>query len=250
MKIIFMKLFLFIIIAMSLIGCSHSVLLPGSYRQKPKTAEKQWGGEVNFGFQQTVEVEVFDDYKADPPVRTDGSAISILDVVMPVLPFFDVNLGILKDLDVYYTSGLGLRYQWLGDAKSTGWNSTVFVGGAGFGTGSNSKTEDDAGYSAETKTAGLEYGISAGYYWTGTNGLYLTYGMTDGKSKTDITHPTKTFEYNDKFEHSMVSLGGTYGETWYFWLEVSSITTKWKFDEGGSNTQENSGFLIGTGYRW
>ena len=248
MKINFMKPFLFLIIAMSLIGCSHSVFLPGSYRQKPKTAEKQWGGEVNFGLQQTVQVEVFNDITVDPPTRTDGVNLSLLEIALPVLPFFDVNLGVFKDLDVYWTSGLGLRYQWLGDAKSTGWNSTFFAGAAAQSSGTGSDEQDTS--KADTKLSGLEYGVSVGYYWTATNGLYLSIGTTDGKAKTDITQPTKTFDYDDKYEHSIFSIGGTYGEKWYLWLEASSTTTKWKFDEGGSNTQDNSSFLIGTGYRW
>lgn len=240
-----MKPFLFIIFASLLVGCSHSVILPGSYRQRPKTIEKQWGGEVSFGAQQTVEVEIFDDITTDPPSRTDGTELGFSKFIFPVLPFVDLNFGILKKLDVYYASGLGIRYQWLGDEKSIGWNATVFAGAAG--VSSSTSSQDSSGASAKTKLSGVEYGISFGHYWTSLNGLYVSYGTTDGKSNTKITQTTKSFEYDDKYEHTILSLGGTYGNPWYLWLEMSKVKTKWKFDEGGSDTQDNNSFILGTG---
>lgn len=248
MKINFMKPFLFILLASLLVGCSHSVILPGSYRQKPKASEKLWSGEFSFGVQQTVEIEVFNDYTVNPPTRTDGVNDGLAETLFPVLPFVDLSLGILKDLDIYYTSGLGLRYQWLGDAKSTGWNGTVFAGASSAGNGS--ETQNSGGASAKTDLSGVEYGISVGHYWTANNGLYLSVGTTDGKAKTKITQPANTFEYDDKYDHTIVSLGGTYGDKWYLWLEMSSVTTKWKFDEGGSSDQSNSSWLAGAGVRW
>jgi len=243
-----MKPFLFLILMSFLIGCSHSVILPGSYRQKPKSAEKQWGGEVGLGIQEMVSVEVFNDITTDPPQRTDGVDLDLLEIAIPILPFIDLSLGVFNNLDVYYTSGLGLRYQWLGDSKSTGWNAAVFAGAAGYGAQSDS--ENSGTTSADTEISGVEYGLSFGHYWTANNGLYLSVGTTDGKAKTKITQPTKIFKYDDQFDHTIISLGGTYGEKWYLWLEMSSISTKWKFDEGGSNTQDNSSFLVGTGVHW
>lgn len=243
-----MKPFLFIILASLLVGCSHFVILPGSYLQKPKSAEKQWGGEVGVGAQKMIGVEVFDDITTDPPQRTDGISLGLVEIFLPILPYFDFSLGLLKNLDFYYTSGLGLRYQWLGDSKSTGWNSTLFAGAAGYGTSTDSETS--GGSSADTKLSGLEYGISFGHYWTSYNGVYMTVGTTDGQADTKITQPTKSFKYKDKFDHTIMSLGGTIGENWYLWLEISSVLTKWKFEEGNSSDQDNTSWLIGTGYRW
>lgn len=229
-----------------LAACSHNVIMPGSLRQKPEVAGRWGGGEVAYGVHRNVEVEVFNDITANPPTRTDGSTLSFIQLVFPVLPYFDVGLGLFERLDVYYNSGLGLRYMWLGDSKSEGWKSTVFGGVISGG----SSTENEGATKAETILSGMEYGFSVGQNFGKSNLVYITLGQQKGDGKSTITQTAQTFKYSDDFEHTLLSLGATTGEQWYFWAEISGTETKWKTSDAGTNTETNTGYMLGGGYRW
>lgn len=242
-----MKKSLLVLAALSLAACSHSVYLPGSHRQRPDVAGKGGGVELGFGVQQLVSVEVFDDITTNPPTRTDGMGVELVELVFPVLPFFDINIGAMEKLDFYYTSGLGLRYLWLGEPGKEGWKSTVW-GGAHYS--GNEKSYDEGTSTATTEVDGMEYGLSFGKDFGQHRLLYVTVGRTAGKAKTKIVQTANTFNYSDDFEHTIATLGASLGQQWYFWAEMSATQTKWMTDDAGSNTQDNTSFLIGTGYRW
>ena len=103
---------------------------------------------------------------------------------------------------------------------------------------------------AKTKLDGLEYGFSVGRHFGDSNLIYFTLGKTTGNSKTTITQPTNVYKYSDDFEHTIASLGANVGQKWYFWAEISATETKWKTKDAGSNTQTNSSYLLGLGFRF
>lgn len=238
---------LFVLLAFFTFGCSHSVYLPGSHRQKPEVSGLTGSGNIAFGVQQLVSVEVFNDITTDPPSRTDGISSDLVEVILPVFPFVDLNVGIFQRLEFYYSTGLGLRYLWLGEPGKEGWKSTLY---GGLHSTGQSRSYEEGASSASTKLDAKEYGISIGRNFGGHRLLYVSLGKTDGNAKTKIQQPTKAFNYKDDFEHSIASLGTSLGERWFFWAEISATQTKWITDDSGSNTQDNSSFLIGTGYRW
>ncbi|MFN9067547.1 MAG: hypothetical protein ACK5V3_09980, partial [Bdellovibrionales bacterium] len=204
-------------------------------------------GDVAVGLNPYVSVEVFDNITTNPPTRTDGINSDLAQVALAILPFVDVNLGLMERLDLYYTTGLGLRYQWLGEIGKEGWKSTLWGGLNAL----NINADDTEGTTtAKSKVDGFEYGLSFGRDFGNHSLIYVTVGKTTGGAKTTITQPANVFKYSDDFEHTILSLGANVGHKWYFWAEASATETRWKTKDAGSSTQTNSSYLIGIGTRF
>ncbi len=241
-----MKLNLALLSLVFLSACSHSVILPGSFQQRPEVAGRSLGGSASIALQKTVAVEIFSDISSNPPTRDDGIDLELIEVVMPALPALDLNFGVLEKLDLYFSSGAGLRWMWMGEPKSEGWKSTIFGGVV-----SPSETESTSGTAgAETKIQGVEYGLSVGKALNKSALVYLTVGKQSCDAKTTINQTGQIFRYADKFEHQMYTFGLSYGELAYVMLEASLVETKWKTEEAGTDTESNNSWLLGLGLRW
>ncbi len=234
-------------LSICLISCSHSVILPGSFRQSPIVGGKLWSGHINTGFQSTVELQIFDDIKTNPPLRSSPADSGFIEALVPILPFLDVNLGILSAVDIYYTSALGARWMFYGEPTAEAWKATVFAGSII----NNSKTKEDDGTSeAETKIGGIEYGFSVGRQVSQKTLIYFTFGNQVADAKTTVKQPTQTFKYDDKFEHTILTLGLHVGETFFFNGEVSHSQTLWKTDDVGNDKSTSTTYLASLGYMW
>lgn len=229
-------------------ACNHTVILPGSMQQRPIVGGKWLGGDINVSLERTVEVEIFDDITTNPPQRNTGASLSIVEWALPVLPSLGANLGLTETVDVYATGSYGFKWMFWGDPKANGWKATTFLGLV------NSKqetVENSTGPTdASTDMEGYEFGFSVGHAFSNANLLYVTIGQQRADAETTIRQTAQQFEYDDKFEHTIATLGWVLGEKLYFNVEVSSVQTKWMFDEGGSNTTNNGSFLIGAGGKW
>lgn len=245
----FSKFILISTLSLQFIACSHMVFLPGSFQQQPVVAGRLGGGEVKLAAESTLAIDIFDDITSNPPDRDAETNESLISAALLLIPAMDVSVGLFPYIDVYYTGAAGVRWMFWGQPDKDGWRSTVFTGVVGR-TDSSSKDTAAGHFEADTDSTGMEYGFSVGYAFNRGNLLYLTVGRQDGKAKTDITQPTQTFAYSDKFEHSIATLGWSVGETWYFNSEMGTTHTKWKFDEGGSDTFEDVAWSFGVGYRW
>jgi hypothetical protein len=228
------------------LGCSHSVILPGSFQQRPEVGGRFLGGSSTLGIQRTIEVEIFDDITANPPTRFTTNGIGLVEVILPAIPSTSLNLGLTSFMDVYYTNALGARFQILGMPDQPGWKSTIFAGGL---VNSGSETTNGS-VIANTKISGTEYGLSFGYAFSKSDMVYITAGMQDGDAKTEIVQTTQTFNYDDTFEHSILTLGASTGENFFINTEISVTKTKWKTKTEGSETTDKTGGLVSLGFRW
>lgn len=197
----------------------------------------------------TLAIDVFDDITTNPPDRDTTTTESLISAALLFIPDFDVSVGIFSNIDLYYTGAIGARWMYWGQPDKDGWKSTLFAGVINR-TNSSEKHTAAGRFDADTKSSGMEYGVSVGYAFSKSNLLYFTVGQQNGDAKTDITQPSQTFKYSDKFEHLIASLGWSVGETWYFNSELGTTQTKWKFDEGGSDTLSDVAWSFGVGYRW
>lgn len=236
-----------LLLLLGLTACNHTVKLPGSFQQRPEVGGRLGGGDFNLSLERMTAVEIFDDITSNPPVRAQGTNDSLSDIIFPVLPSLNLNIGLLSYLDVYYNGNVGLKYMFLGQPNKEGWKSTLFAGvmnqedSTEYGSGANK---------AVTKSTGFEYGISVGKSIGKSSLAYLTLGQIQADAKTDITQPSLQFKYNDKFEHRIATLGITAGEKFYFNAEISHSNTVWHFDEGGEDEVNATSWLLGGGFRW
>ena len=91
-----------------------------------------------------------------------------------VIPFVDINLGVLEKVDIYYTSAFGARWMFYGEPKEQDWKATVFAGSI---VNNASSKRDNGASEAETKIDGIEYGFSVGKQVSEKALLYFTYGI-------------------------------------------------------------------------
>ncbi len=241
------NVFTLALLSFAMIGCTHSVLLPGSFRQNPSVGGKLWAGHVNAGFQSTVELEVFDNIKTNPPIRSAPGDSGFIQALIPVIPFIDVNLGVLEKVDIYYTSAVGVRWMFYGEPKKQDWKATLFAGSI---INNASSKHDDGASEAETKIDGVEYGFSVGKQVSEKALLYFTYGNQLGDADTKVTQTTRIFKYEDKFQHSIFTLGLRVGEEFFFNGEVSQSQTHWKTTDVGSDRDTSTTYLASIGYIW
>jgi hypothetical protein len=244
MRIFLSSLVLFL--SLFFLGCSHSVILPGSFQQRPEVGGRLLGGSASLGLQRTNEIEIFDDITTNPPTRFTTNGVGLVEVFLPIIPSSSLNLGLTSFMDLYYTSAVGARFQVLGLSGQPGWKSTIFAGGL---VNSGSDTTNGT-TTANTKITGTEYGFSIGYGFSKSDLIYITAGMQDGDAKTEIIQTAQTFNYDDNFEHSILTLGATLGENFFINTEISVTKTKWETLANGSETTDKTGGLVSLGFRW
>lgn len=233
-------------------SCALTVLFPGSLNQRPDVSGKTLGGDVSLGLENFVEVTVFEDITSNPPLRvpaSGGGSSPTLKTVLPYLPVVNYNLGILSMMDIYYTGHYGVKAQFLGHRNKEGWKASVF-GGYGTNSSSISKVTCTGGdCSGDVKLNGFEYGLSIGHGFNSSSVAYLTAGQQKGDAQSKITQPNQIFEYNDKYDHSVISLGFEFGENLYFNPEICYTTNSWVTDTTTFKKTATTG-IVALGYKW
>jgi hypothetical protein len=232
--------FLLLPLLATLVGCAHTVYLPGSLNQAPKVTGRLLGGRAGIQAYSQVKVDVVKSPTATPPDRSQfdvgTSSMFGLDT--------DVSIGLLEHLDLYFTSGLGLRWMVLGDPNTVGWKSTLFVGGLASGT--KYWTDYNSGaVRAETVLKYSEYGFSIGKQIDSSNLFYASLGNQSGTGETSVVQGTNTYEYKDNYTHTVASLGVLTGYPWYFNAEIAHTFSNWENTKGDLTT-----WAVGTGYAW
>lgn len=233
-------------------GCALTVLFPGSFNQRPDVTGKTLGGDINVGLENFMEITVFEDITSAPPARTPAAGLGAtptLKTVLPYLPVVNYNLGIIPQIDIYHTGHYGIKAQFLGQRNKEGWKGSVF---AGYGTQNSSISQvscTGGSCSGEVKLKGFEYGLSIGKGFSSTAVMYLTAGQQKGDAQSKIIQPTQTFEYDEKYEHSIVSLGFEFGEQFYFNPEISYSTNSWIMSTTTSKKTATTG-VVALGYKW
>lgn len=233
-------------------GCALTVLFPGSLNQRPDVSGKLLGGDVSVGLENFVEVTVFDDITTTPPSRIPaggGASSPTLKTVFPYLPVVNYNLGLFSMLDIYHTGHYGAKFQFLGQKNKEGWKASIFTG---YGTNSSSISKvscTGGNCSGEVKLNGFEYGLSIGHGFNSSSLVYLTAGQQKGDAKSKITQPTMVYEYDEKYEHTIVSLGLEFGEQFYFNPEISTTTNSWIMATTTSKKTATTG-VVAVGYKW
>lgn len=247
-----MKKLLLIALSLStLAACQHTVFLPGSLRQRPDVANVAWDGNIAFGMRKAAAVGVFDDLGSNPPVRATDPEAEVATLVP--FPYVDVEIAFVKDVEVYYNTGFGVKWLFLGNHGEQGWRAAVFGGVPNDPWNGGSSNDDcDANCDkARTEFNGSELGLTFGRQVSDSVLLYVTVGKQQGKAKTVIEQTGgTTFTYNDDFEHSVASLGIAAGNEWFFTAELSAHTTTWKKEEGGEYDLKGTAYVLGGGYRW
>lgn len=245
--------FLFLLTAtLAVSACSHSVILPGSLNQTPAVAGRLGKGQINIALEKTVEVEVFSDYTSNPPIRTDAANPTLFEALLPVLPTLNGSLGLLENIDLYYTGSTGLRWMFWKQDGSDFWRATLFAGVVGQGNTSSSQTSSSCTPEcrAVTRFDGAEFGFSIGRNLEDNRLLYLTYGQQRMGGETKITQPGRTFNYDDRFEHQILSVGISYGDKVFFTVELGLTSTTIRFDEGGSESHSSGTGLLALGLQF
>lgn len=234
-------------------GCALTVLFPGSLNQRPDVAGKTLGGDISIGLENFMEVTVFEDITSTPPLRTPPAgtgAAPTLKTVFPYLPVVNYNLGVIPWMNIYYTGGhYGVKTQFLGARGQEGWKASVF---AGYGTNNSSMSQvtcTGGNCSGEVKLKGLEYGLSIGHGFGKAAVVYITAGQQAGDAKSKIVQPSQTYEYNEKYEHRLISFGVEFGEQLYFNPEISHASNSWKLDTSTSTKTATTG-MVSVGYKW
>lgn len=214
--------------------------------------EKTLGGDISIGLENFMEVTVFEDITSNPPLRTPAAGMGsapTLKTLFPSLPVVNYNLGIVPLFDIYYTGHYGVKAQFLGQKNKEGWKASVFAG-YGTNTSSISKVTCTGGEcSGEVKLKGFEYGFSTGYGFSTASVAYLTAGQQKGDAQSKIVQPTQTFSYDDRYEHTIVSLGLEFGEQFYFNPEISYTTNSWIMTNSTSKKTATTG-VVAVGYKW
>lgn len=243
------KVFLTAFAALSLSACAHTVILPGSLRQRPDVPTHPGGGSVNFGVRQAAGIEVFDNLASNPPTRPANAEADLITVIP--IPFVDLSISAFQNTEFYYNTGLGMKWMFMGEPGQEGWRMAVFGGFAGGGSATKINDCNSGCDKAETALDSLEYGFTFGKQVNSSVLLYATVGQQKGKAKSEIEQSGGTkFTYNDTYEHSVATVGLTAGSSWYFIGELGMHATKWVNDEGGSNTVNGNTYVLGAGYRW
>lgn len=231
-------------------GCALSVLFPGSLNQRPDVSGKLFSGDVSVGLEQYVEVTVIKDITTTPPTRpTDATNGLTLETFFPALPVVNYNIGILPQVDLYYTGHLGAKYQFVGARKQQGWKAAAF---AGYGTQKASISEvacTGGMCSGEVILSGMEYGFSIGHSISPLNLAYFTLGQQKGNAATKITQPAQIYNYDDSYEHTIASLGLEFGETIYVNPEVSFSQNKWSTNTETARKSATTWF-VAVGWKW
>ena len=245
------KLILILFAVSTLAACQHTLILPGSLRQRPDVSGEQWGGQVSFGVRRAAPITIFDDIRSNPPVRSDTADENISTLVP--LPFVDVGLAVLPRFEAYFNTGFGLKWLFMGEPRAEGWKAAVFAGAPNGPWNVSGPTDSDCTAScqrADTSFSGAEYGLTFGKQTNASTLVYLTLGQQKGNAHTEIEQTANTFTYKDKFEHNVGTIGITLGEKWYFLGEVGGYQTKWTKEEGGDYNVSGYSFAIGGGYYW
>lgn len=239
-----------VFVAFMMSACGHSVFLPGSLRQRPDVPTRPGGGSVNFGVRQAAGIEVFSDLSSNPPTRPINAESDLITLIP--FPFVDLSIGAFKNTEVYYNTGLGMKWLFVGEPGQEGWRMAVFGGIANDAwTGTEQKDCNANCDKAKTDLKGLEYGFTFGKQVNQSVLLYVTVGQQKGDADSEIEQSGGAkFTYKDKYEHSVATFGLTAGASWYFIGELGMHQTKWVKDEGGSNTVHGNTYVLGAGYRW
>lgn len=228
-------------------GCQtpHTYYIPATAGQFPETSGKLFGGSVEAHFASATGVEVLRDYKANPPLTDNTTTNGSLWLTGSRLA---LNLGLVETFDLYFNKGVGIRWQYMGAPKATGWKGTLFAGGISAAVSTSTGTLGAANYAkAETKATGSEIGTSVGYTTTPGNTIFSNAVYSVAKARTQVEQDAgRLFNYEDDFKYFLLSLGARVGETWYFQYEVSATYVQWPRT---SNTWVGGGNL-GFGYQW
>lgn len=208
-------------------------------------AGKLWGGRAGLDFSTAAEVELFSDISTTPPARANLSIPGYLYGAgsSPVL-----GLGIWDSIDLYFTTGLGLRWQVAGLERHQPWKATIFGGNIMERTVETSVGVDNVinPSSADTTIGGYEFGGSFGYQRNDELLFYTSIVRRWGPGRTVVTQGTGRFIYDESYTMSSIVFGAHYGTTWYFNFEFGTSNIAWRGGPLGTAVASNLGF----GYIW
>ncbi|MCB0377196.1 MAG: hypothetical protein KDD33_01760 [Bdellovibrionales bacterium] len=256
-----MKIINYVGLALLLTHCASVVRLPTSTGQTPVVGGGFLGGKIGLDISRSIPVTVINDVTTNPPTRNAikvGQDDNVIGDVTGIDAFagsrFELSLGLLQRLDIYYTGALGARFMVFGKNGEKGWKGTVFAGASGYGQ-TDSTGSDPNVTSTQTQMSATEYGFSVGRRFDDPFMLYLTLASRGGKADIKVTsNSTETGSYKDEFDHYIGSFGLLFGESFFGKVEVSGNYIEWRGQDNSNNTLKDSstefGATAGFGYMW
>lgn len=257
----FRTIFLSILFLLLFPACASVVRLPISTGQVPEVSGELWGGRVGLDLSNATPVTVINDITTSPVTRNEIKVGANDDIISSALGLdslagsrFELALGLLKRLEIYYTNSFGARYMFWGEPGKVGWRGTAFLGYYA-GTNTSSTTLSSTTYEVKTQTSGGEYGVSLGKRFSDKSLGYLTLASRGGDTNIRILqNSVQTETYKDRFSHYISTLGFMFGSTWFLKLEASMSFIDWKASDSTGAALNDSGNdfggTFGFGYRW